>query len=161
VVYYPTSGASLNVIESWGSKLFAASLFYTALVLVITFTSLASGEKPPQLLPQSVMQLYSEAYSTWQNLSGQVFTGSMWDQIVAAFNAIQSMWELTLGVLFTITFSFVWIGYAASSLLPEPLAILRVGLWAASVFANLILILYLLKTVQSVISNFIYTIRGG
>ena len=143
----------LSIVDTWGSKLVAVSFIYTVVAMVVTFSSLAAGYQPPQLVSPSVMKAYASAYEAWTRISGDVITGGVTGYASAVFDLLNGVFNTLLATTATVTFSFIWLGYAVSSILPPPLDILRIPIWVAAFTANLVMLAYLIKTVYNMLSS--------
>jgi len=153
----------LEWIDEWGDRLLKASLFYTIIAMIVEFTAISSGYTPPALVPRSVFQVYNSTYNQWLQISGKVVTvngtgsSSILSIIINSFNLF------FLGIisfLFTVTFSFVWLGVTASQLLPPLLDVLRIPIWVMAVFANIVLLLYLIKLVYNTFRSIAGSVFG-
>lgn len=153
----------LEWIDAWGDRLLKAALYYTMIAMIVEFAALSSGYNPPKLVPDVVFRLYNETYTRWVSISGQVYplnssgSSSFLSLVINSFNLF------FLGIvsfLFTVSFSFVWLGVQAGYLLPPPLDILRIPIWVMAVTANIVLLLYLLKLVYNTFRNVASSILG-
>ena len=143
----------ISVIEEWGSRLVAVSIVYTVIAMVVTYSSLASGYQPPLLVSPKVMQVYADAYKAWNAVSGAVINGSAVGYLQATVALLEGVFNTFLAATATITFSFIWLGYAVSSVLPPPLDVLRIPVWVAAFTANLIMMSYLVKKTYELLSS--------
>lgn len=143
----------LEWVDEWGRRLLSAAVVYTVVAMVVTASSYAAGAEPPPLVPSNIAALYGEAYRSWSQVSGSVFNASALGVVKAAFYGLDALFNGVIGVMFTLAGAFVWMAYSVASYLPRPLDILSVPVWVAAWFANLVLMLYLVKLVYGILSR--------
>ena len=143
----------LEIVDSWGSRLVTVAFIYTIIAMIVTYSSLAAGYQPPALVSPKVMEEYAAAYQAWQRISGEVVNGSTLGYVKAVFDLLDGVFNTVLAGTATITFSFIWLGYAVSSILPPPLDVLKIPIWVGAFVANFVMLVYLIKTVYNMLAS--------
>ena len=151
----------MGFIDIWGERLLKATFIYSILSLIFYISLATGGYEPPPVVPPIVSTVYTKAISLWEHMSGQVYSGSSTSVLIGIFNSIQSVFMLLFGILFNSAVTFIWIGILAIELIPPPFTIFKIIVVIVAAFAQMILVLYLIKSVASVISNYLPVMRFG
>ena len=151
----------MGFVDTWGERLLKATFIYSILSLIFYISLASSGYQPPPVVPPIVSTIYTKAIALWSSMSGQVYSGSSTSMLISLFNSIQSVFMLLFGIMFNSAITFIWIGILAVELIPPPFTVFKIIVVIVAAFAQMILVLYLIKSVASVISNYLPVMRFG
>ena len=148
----------MSFIDTWGRRLLFVSFVYSVMVMILTYSMLASGMQPPNLVSPVVFNMYENAYKNWESISGEVINATATSILLLTANSISLFFNLVFGLLINVATSFIWLGYVASMYLPGPLAVLRIPIWMTAFTANIVLLMYLIDVIFQAFRQVIFTI---
>ena len=139
-----------GIVESWGEKLFVAAFVYVLLVLAIAVPVSPQNPELNKLVIPGTYNILRQTMSTWEKISGAVFSGNSISVLANLFNLISSSSKAVLTILGNIAVAYILLGFVVSGFLPGPLTVIKVLIWVGAFGANVILVLYLFSKVWSV-----------
>lgn len=151
----------MGFVDTWGERLLKATFIYSILSLIFYISLASSGYQPPPVVPPIVGKVYAKSLALWESISGKVYSGSSTTVLISVFNSIQSVFMLLFGIMFNSAVAFIWLGVLAVELIPPPFTVFKIILVIVAGFAQMVLILYLIKSVASVIGNYLPVMRFG
>ena len=145
----------MTLLETWGERLSGIAFLYSFISMVIVFSYAASGLQPPPVLPQPIIDVYEKAYNTWSSISGVLLSGNAVQIAGTLLTHIGDLFSTITAFLASTILAYAWLAVVVTQYLPPPLTILAVPVWVGAFFANLVVMMYLIRRAMELLEKII------
>ena len=143
----------MTLLETWGEKLTGIAFLYSFIAMIIVYSYAASGLQPPPVLPTPIIQVYERAYNTWSSISGVLLSGNALQIAGTLLTNIGALFSTIVAFMASTVLAYAWLAVIVTQYLPPPLTILAVPVWVGAFFANLVVMMYLIRKAMELLEK--------